>query len=787
MRALDRKMLRDLWGMKGQALAISLVVSSGVATFIMSVSTLDSLTLTQAVFYRDYKFAEVFASLKRAPESLKARLGAIAGVQHVETRVIAAANLDIEGFSYPATGQIISVPDHGEPSLNRLYLRRGRSVEAGRDNEVVVSEAFAEPHGFEPGDHLYATINGKRKRLRIVGVALSPEYVFQFQPGTFIPDFETYGILWMARTPLSNAYDMEGAFNDVTLTLAAGARVEDVIDRLDELLASYGGLGAYGRKDQVSHWYLSEEFRQLEQMATLYPIIFLGVAAFLLNVVVSRLMATQREQVAILKAFGYTNVNVVVHYLKLVVLIVLFGVLGGIALGVWFGRSMGEMYMEFYRFPFLMYELRFSVALTAALISTAAAVLATVYGVIRAASLPPAEAMQPAPPARYRPSLIERLGLGGRLSQPTRMIIRNIERRPVKALLSVIGMAFACAILMIGGFTGDAMDYMVNIQLKVAQSDDIAVTFAAPTSKKALYALHSMQGVENVEPFRSVPARLRFQHRSYRTAIQGMPPGARLHRLLDKQLQTVELPPEGVVLTDHLATILGIRPGQTLTVEVLEGSRPVLQVHVTGLVNEWIGVSAYMQLESLNRLMREGHAISGAYLETDSLYQQALYSELKQIPRIVGVSVREKMLESFYETMAKSMLIFAFFGTLLASTIAFGVVYNSARIALSERSRELASLRVLGFTRGEISYILLGELGLLTLAAVPAGFLIGRALCVQMVAGLQTDLYRIPLVFEPATYAFSATIVLVSAVASGLIVKWKLDHLDLVAVLKTKE
>jgi putative ABC transport system permease protein len=787
IRALDRKLFRDLWGMKGQALAIALVISSGVATFIMSRSTLDSLKLTQSAFYQESRFAEVFASLKRAPESLRPRIESIPGVRQAQTLVVAAAKFDLEGYPDPIAGQIVSIPDHGQPLLNQLHVRRGRLVEGGSDSEVIVSDSFADAHGLQPGSHLYATINGKRKRLEIVGVALSPEYIFQLQPGSFIPDFKSFGILWMGRTPLGNAYDMEGAFNQVALTLSAGASLEDVIDRLDQLLERYGGLGAYGRKDQTSHRYLSEEFRQLEQMATLFPAIFLGVAAFLLNVVAGRLIATQREQVAILKAFGYTNTSVVIHYLKLILLIVALGILGGIIFGVWLGRGLSQMYMTFYRFPFLQYHLRLEVALTASLISALAAMLGTVYSVIRAALLPPAEAMQPAPPAHYRRSLVERLGVARRLSQPSRMIVRNLERRPVKAILSVVGVAFSCAILVMGGFFSDAVDFMVRIQFSLAQRDDMAVTFVEPTSRKALYVLNSLEGVDHVEPFRSVPARLRFGHRHYRTSIQSVEPDGTLYRLLSKQLELVPLPPDGVILTDYLAWMLNIRPGEMLTVEVLEGERPIYQVPVAGLVNEYVGVFAYMQLSALNRLMREGPTISGAYLSTDAQYQQRVYQQLREMPRVAGTSVKEKVLENFYETMAKQMLTFAFFNTLLAATIAFGVVYNGARIALSERSRELASLRVLGYTRGEISYILLGELALLTVAAIPLGFVIGRALSGYMIATLQTELFRIPLVIESATYSFAATVVLISALISGLIVRHKLDHLDLVAVLKTKE
>jgi putative ABC transport system permease protein len=787
MRALDKKLFRDLWGMKGQALAIAMVIASGIATFIMSVSTLDSLILTQFVFYRDYRFADIFASLTRAPESLRGRIQEIPGVQHVETRVFAPVMLDIEGYPDPVSGLIVSLPGHGEPLLNRVYIRQGRALEPLRDDEVLLSEAFAEAHGFRPGDRLQATIRGKKKRLRIVGIALSPEFIYQLQPGAVIPDFETYGILWMARTPLSAAFDMEGAFNAVALTLLAGAREGEVIDRLDGLLARYGSLGAHGRKDQISHRFLSEEMRQLQNMATMFPIIFISVAAFLLNVVVGRLMATQREQVAILKAFGYTNGAVVAHYLKLISLIVLLGVAGGIAAGVWMGQGLSRLYMDFYRFPFLLYQLRPAAVLTAAFVTSGAAFLGTLYSVVRAALLPPAQAMQPSAPARFRVSLLERLGLKRALAPPTKMIVRSIERRPIKALLTVIGIAFACAILVVGRFFSDAMDYMVTVQFKLATKEDLSVTFVEPVSAKVLYSLRSLQGVEYAEPFRSVAVRLRFQHRSYRTSIRGVPPGASLYRLLDRDLQPVEVAERGLLLTDHLAKILGIRPGEVLTVEVLEGNRRVLEAPVTGLVSEWVGVAAYTQLESLNRMLGEGPAISGAYLDTDPRYQSRVYSELKEMPRVAGANVREKGLRNFYETMAKQMLTFAFFNTLLACSIAFGVVYNSARIAFSERSRDLASLRVLGFTRGEISYILLGEMALLTLIAIPVGFLIGRALCAQMITGLQTDLFRIPLIIEPGSYSFAAIVVLASGIVSGLAVKRKLDRLDLVAVLKTKE
>lgn len=787
MTALNHKLWRDLWEMKSQSLAIAFVIAGGVATFIMSLSTLYSLKETRAAFYRDDRFAEVFASLKRAPDSLAERIGAIPGVEQVETRVVADVKIDLAGFADPVTGRLVSIPDRGEPKLNRLYLRAGRMIEQGRDDEVIVSEAFTEAHGLHTGDALPVIVNGRRKTFRIVGIALSPEYIYQIAPGTVFPDFERYAVLWMGRTPLATAYDMEGAFNDVVLTLQSGVHLDDVIDRLDALLDPYGGLGAYGRQDQLSHRFLSEEFRQLERLAWLFPSIFLGVAAFLLNVVITRQVSTQREQIAALKAFGYGNGAVGAHYAKLVILIVLIGAAIGAAGGARLGSWLSAIYVEFYRFPFLRYHLSGGVIIASILISLAAALAGTVYAVRRAARLPPAQAMRPEPPTVYRATVVERLGVQRWLSQPSRMIVRHIERRPVKSLLSVIGIACSCAIMMVGRFQKDSIDYMVYVQFGLAQRDDLAVTFTEPTSAAALTQLKQLPGVTYGEPLRTVPVRLKAGHRSYRTAIEGLPPHGDLQRLLDADLRLITPPPDGIVLTDYLAGLLNVRTGDWLTVEALEGSRPVRKVVVAGLVKQYIGVGAYMRLDALNRLMREGHAISGAALSADERALPAIFKALKEMPRVAGTIVRASAIRHFYKTMGETLLTFTFINTLLAATIAFGMVYNSARITLAERSRELASLRVLGLTRGEISFILLGELGLFTLAAIPIGFVIGRGLCAIIAQHLQTDLFRVPLVLEPDTYGFAAAVVLVSAACSGLIVRRKLDHLDLIGVLKTKE
>jgi len=773
--------------MKGQVFAITLVVMSGVATFVMFISTMDSLEYTRTKFYRDYNFADAFVHLRRAPESLIEKIKDIEGIRQAETRVVAQVKLDISGFNEPVNARVISIPDGGKPLLNGIYIRKGSLPDPAKDNEVVISENFAQAHNFNIGDQFAAIISGKWKKMTICGIALSPEFVLLMKPEAMSPDFKRYGVLWMNRKALSEAYNMDGAFNSVVLTLQPQARLSDVLRAIDNVVGKYGGFGAYGRKDQISHRLLSEEFKQLKTSSKIFPSIFIFVSAFLLNVVMSRTINTQREQIAALKAFGYGNYDIGVHYAKLVVLIIAAGLISGIGCGIWFGHILGDIYMAVYRFPYLVYILKPWVIIAAVFVSVFSAMAGTLHTLWRAAKQPPAEAMRPEPPAQYKVSLIEKIGLGKKITQPSKIIMRNMERKPIRTFLSIIGISLACGTMIASGFFKDAVDYMIKVQFVLSQKEDMSVSFFDLTSRRAAYELQQIDGVQYVETYRIVPVKFINGHRSYKTVIKGMEPDSRLQFLLDTNLNKVTLPSSGLMLTDHLAKILKVRPGDKLTVEFLEGSRATREVTVVALVKQYLGVTGYMDLSSLNRLMNTGDSISGAYLVTDKNKQEKLFLEFIKTPRVSGTVVRANEITNFYEIQAKGMLFFTFIATLMACFISFGVVYNNARIAFSERSRELSSLRVLGYTRGEISYILLGELALITFIAIPVGFVLGYWLCAYLAYALASDLFRVPLTISSKTFSMAALVVLVSASVSGLIVRHKLDHLDLVEVLKTRE
>lgn len=785
--SLNKKLFRDLWRIKGQGLAISAVVACGIALMISSFGTVSVLEESMRTFYDRTRFADVFGSLKRAPDSLLEDVQRIPGVAIAETRITAAVNLDMPGMTEPATGRLISLPERSEPLLNDVIILSGRYPSPQRPSEVAVTEPFAKAHGMGLGDTFKAIINGNKRSLEIVGLALTPEYIYALGPGSLMPDDKRFGAMWMGRKALAAAFDMDGAFNDVTIRLQRGAMDEEVIRRLDVMLEPYGGVGSYARKDQLSHFFLTNEIVQLRTSGAIFPPVFLLVAAFLLNVVISRIVATEREQIGLLKAFGYNDMEVGWIYLKLVLILVTVGLAMGMALGLWMGSGMVTMYSTYYKFPLLDYGINPGVFTAAALISLIAGLVGGLGAVRQAVKLSPAVAMAPPVPTSYEAGALSRFFSQFQISQPTRMIFRHVSRFPVRASMTIIGVAFSVALMIMSLFFLDSVERVIEVYFFQAERQTLTVSFVEPRPATIEQEIQNLPGVIKTQPVRSVAVRLRNGHLSDRKAIQGIVSGADLARLLDSDQKIIEPPPGGLALSKHIAKDLNLNVGDLVTVEVLQERRPVEQIPIVRLVEEYLGFQAYMHIDAMNRLMKEGPTVTSVHVMVDSRYADDLYATLKDTPAVAGIAQQTATLKSFRDTMDNTMNVMIGFYVALASLIAFGVAYNAARIALSERARALASLRVLGFTREEVTYILLGELGVLTLVSLPVGCVLGYGMALAMSPMLATDMYNFPFVIEPSTYGWSVVVVCVSAVLCGLITRHRVFGLDLVSALKTRE
>ena len=787
LHALDKKLIRDLVRIWAQALAVALVMACGVATIILAVGASRSLEETRTAFYDRYRFGSVFSSVVRAPKHLKPRIAAIPGVSATELRITEPVLLDVAGMAEPASGLVMSIPDNRQAAVNRLYIRTGRLPSANQEREVAVVETFANAHGFKPGDRFNVIMNGRKRELTIVGIVLSPEFIYAIGPGDMVPDPKRFGVFYMSESVLGSVFDMENSFNDLSLSTLRGADRRKIMEAVDALLDDYGGAGAYDRPDQISNAFLDSELKQLAAMAKVIPPIFLLVSAFLVNMILSRLVALEREHVGLFKALGYTNFAIGAHYAKLVILIALVGLVIGSGAGWWLGRGLTRMYAEFFSFPFLIFTQSFDLYAIAGSVVVASALAGAAKSIWSIANLPPAVAMRPPAPEIYRSFFGRGFTWARWVSQLSIMSFRQLIRRPVRSGLTTLGTSMSVALLVTALFSFDSIDYMIDVIFFQADRQDASLSFALDTSSDAIANVAALPGVIRAEPFRATQVKLRNEHREVKLSLIALPSGSQLSRILDVDFNPMDPPPNGLVISERVASKLNLRPGDMVEIELTRKGRRIAYAPMVGVAQSYVGLTAYVSLPFLNSLMRDGSLISGARVVIDQNALGDLYSEVKNTPAIAGIALQDISRQKFRETIEENIITMTTVYVTLAVIITFGVIYNSARIQLSERARELASLRVFGFTPAEVSKVLLIELSVIVLAAQPLGWLLGYLFSWWVIRGFSSDLFRIPFVVNPATFAWASIVVLSSALVSALIVRRRVNRLDLIRVLKTRE
>lgn len=784
--ALDKKLVRDLWASRWQVVTIALVIGAAVSGLLSMAGTYRALASSRALYYEHTDFPDVFVHLGRAPEAITSRLRALDGVIAVDARLVEPAVVKVEGMEELATAMVLSLPGGSRPSLDGLVLRSGRAVEAGRTEEAVILEAFAEAHRMELGDELRVTFGGRQRRVRVVGTVLSPEFVFSMGAGAMMPDDKRFVAVFLGRDAMEAALGAKGTFNDATLRLSPGADAVEVARQVDLILAPFGGRGAVVREDQPSHRFVSDELEQLETMAVQIPILFLLVGVFLINVVLSRLVATQRELIALLRALGYSSGQVARHYLTFAAVVAILGSLLAVVAGGAIGRAFCAQYATFFRFPLLAFEL--DADLLAFGIGTAVLVagLGAWRSVRRAAALPPAEAMRPPAPARYRKGVLSRLGLL-RLVPPTgRMVVRELERRPLRAAISVVGLGAAIGLVIVGNFTRDTIDELMDVQFQRAMGSDMTVVLTSAAPLGVLGSARALPGVLDVEPTAAVPVRLHAGHRRRDLAITGVVEHSRLRTILDRQGHRIELRRGGLTLAVAMASRLGIAAGDEILVERLDDHR-VRPVQVVALSDEMAGRTAYMEFRELAALWNEEPKVSALLLQIDSRYKSELSRRLAASPGVAQVAETSTFLAAFESTTASFNIAMTAIVLAFGLVIAIGVVYNNGRVTLAERERELATLRVLGFSGDEVSSVVIGEMAAHLVIGIPLGLWLGTQMADGIMAAVDAERYRMAATISFRTYALAALAVVAAAAATAMSVARRLRMLDPISALKARD
>jgi putative ABC transport system permease protein len=787
MKKLDRKLLRDLARMKMQLAAVSGVLACGVVLWVMANGMYDSLQRARDGYYDSRNMAQMAAGVVRAPLDLVPQLQAVPGVQVLEARVSGVGLLDLPKHVAPVSARMVSLPTGREPLVNQIVLRAGRMPDPTHHGEVLINEAFAEANQLEPGMKLGAIMYGKRLDVSIVGIASSPEFVFAVAPGAMLPEPERFGVLWMDRESLARAFDLYGAFNDLVLRLEDGASHAQVAARIDRLLAPYGGHGAYGRDRMLSAQFMADELTSLRTMASILPPFFLVVAAFLLNVSLSRLVATERSNIGLMKSFGYGNAVIALHYAKFALAFGLLGALLGMIGGRLVGGFVGDVYATVYHIPGLRFDAGPAVYLSALAIALLAALAGAVRAVLRATQLSPAAALAPPAPTAFGALSAVGERWAARLDGKTRMVARRILRFPRRSATTVAGIALAMGLMATTQHFPLSMNKIIDVTFELAQREDAMVAFSEASDDRILYDVGRLPGVLKVEPLRGSEVIFEAGSRHQRNTLTGVPDDVSLNRILDENLAPVIPRADGLTLSVNLADKLGVALGDQVRVTATDGHLASAELPVIAIVKPYLAGAAYMRLDAMSRLLREPDRVTSAYLLLDPSQRAAFSARTKELPRIVAVSFKDNARASMTQLLSQGSGFFSWLFILFSSLMAAGVAFSAARVTLAEQQRDLATLRVLGFGRREASYLLIAELGALLLVALPLGALLGVVMSRWLMSQFQTDLFTFPYVTNGAAYAKPALFVAAAVLAATLLVRRGVDRLDLVGVLKSRD
>lgn len=790
MRVLNKKLMRNVRQSWGQSLAVAAVVMLGTAIYVAFASAHRDLLLTRDTYYEKYRFADFTLMLDQAPATAVFRVENFPGVREARGRIVEDVNLDIEGEDQPRIGRVISMPDRQGPTLNGLAMQTGRYFQSGTANEVILSKDFAVQNNLGPGDRIEASINGKKHSLQIIGTALSPEYVYMIRNAQeFLPKPERFGILWVSASFAEMAFDMESAVNDIVGVVAPGVNLEALLEELKDELDSYGVYATIKKEDQTSNMFLSSEIKGLEVSAKVTPAIFMGIAAVILLVLLNRMVRQERSQIGLLKAYGYANWGIAFHYIKFALILGFAGSTAGTLLGLLLANMMVRMYVEFFQFPLLRSRIYLDVILVAAGITVVSAGLGALMAASKAVRIQPAEAMRSETPRYGHHTIFERIPqLWRRLSFTWKMIIRNVGRYRFRAGFSIAGVAIAAALMIIGFFSMDSIRYLIEFQFNRLQQEDMRVTFAREMGRGAWHDMRHLKYVRQAEPLLQYPFEARRGWRKKDLAIIGLPRDAKLMALVNSEGEIIDVGEDGLVLTERLAKELGVVAGDAVVLKPLMGRLDKERaIRVSQVVQQYLGEAAYMNIDALSRLLDTSFAMNAALLRTERGRELALARELKDVPGIVGVEIKAETVQSIKDTMEQSMRISNVVLGLFSGVIAFAIIYNTTLVSLAERKRELASLRVMGFTQREVGRIVYNENILLSTVGLLVGLPLGLGLSRLLINAYDTEMFRMPFHIEPKTFVMACFWIAVFVALANLAARRKLHNLDMVEVLKERE
>ncbi|MHB8951522.1 MAG: ABC transporter permease [Pirellulaceae bacterium] len=790
---LDRKLLRELYRSKGLLLAITSIVAVGMICFVSMRSAYHNLQRAKDRYYQQCRMADFWVDLKKVPVAELAALEKIFGIQQLTPRIQFAATVDLENVDKPINSLVVSLPDTRQSAVNDIVLRQGDYFTNRRENEVIVNAAFARHHNVYPGSWIHVLLNNRRQELFVVGTAGSSEFTYLLGPGAVVPDPSSFGVLYLKQSFAEDVFDFEGAANQIVgrFTPVGRQRIDEILAQVEQQLASFGVLLITPLDLQVSNQFLSGEIAGLGAMAAVIPAIFLLVAALVLNVLITRLARQQRTIAGTLKALGYSDWQLCMHFLKFGLSVGIVGGILGSTLGYLSATGMTMMYRTFFEFPNLESGFYWYIHIVGMSVSLLCAVLGSLHGARATLRLQPAAAMRPEPPRVGREIWIERLGGGWhRLSTVWRMLLRSLFRNRLRTAAGVFASAMGAGLLVTGFMMTEIQDYLIDFQFQQITRSDVDLVFESERGEDALDEVQRLPAVDRAEPLLGVACT--FVNGPYRRqgTITGLASDARLTIPRDDAGRRIVIPDSGLVMTRRLADILHLSAGDRVWVVPAKGDRRPVATVVAQVAESYIGLTAYANIHFLSRVVDERFVVSGAQLATNrsATGRLALYRELKDAPGIESVTARQDMIDNLMETLMQNQMVFIGALVVFSGVVFFGSIVNSSLVSLAEREREVGTFRALGYGPWEIGGMFLRETLVVNLCGTLLGLPFGYCLVVVTSwAYAQNDLIRLPVVSAPWVWFATIALSCMFALLAHAVVQWRVHRMDFLEALKVKE
>lgn len=787
MNILNKKLLRDLWQAKGQFLSVLVIVVIGVMFYSGINAAFRNLSGASEKYYREYRFGDLWVSFQKAPESTEARIESLPFVKMAMGRIVQDVNILISGEN--ASIRLITLPDEKKDIVNDIMMKSGRYFSLTDNNQCLVDEAFFKAHNLKTGDYIFPIINGNEVRLKVIGSVTNPEYVYSIKDASeLVPDNRRFGVIYIKKSFGQAILGTNGSINSASMLLREGTDIEKAKDDVKKLLKEYGVTEVVDREDQISNRMISEKLKGLQSTGGAFPVLFFIVAAVIIYITMGRMVENQRNQIGVLKAFGFGNMRILLHYLSFSACLAISGSLIGSIFGMYLGKAFTELQNVYFNLPTGDMKIYPELVVPASLLTLFFCLLAGYNSCKKVFKIMPSEAMRPKSPLKGKKIIIEKVELLWKsLNYSWKIILRNVFRYKRRALLTSIGVIFATSITVVALGENDSIKFLVDQQYSNIQNYDIKVNFSRFLSLEELRYIKSIPHVSKIEPVIETGVEISNGWRTKTTGFTALVGNPEIYKVTDKAGTPLILPDNGILLPDKLSKVLGVSPGDMVNVQSFLPGKEKKEIQVKGTIAQYLGTSAYANLESIDYLLGEGRIANSAVIKLDSRSsEQQVVERLKEIPAVRSVQSKSDSMNNLTKNMASLTSAIGVM-IVLAALLSIAVIYNIATINIFERQRELATLKVLGFKDSEIRSLIFNENYLITIFGALIGLPLGAWLGNYMLSMYETDAYTIPFVMKGGSYALAAALTIGFTILANLTLRKKIRNIDMVEVLKSNE